>query len=319
MPPLLLASRVRSLSLLRSCLAQHRHLSARRSFCPSRSCSQRRRAHVVVAARFGPESQSSTSLPSSSSSTPFSTRKQLHLPPPPQPPTSAYVHLPFCVKKCFYCDFPVRALGEAGAQSLLPNGSTGGGKKKSLPEGVSSYLDTLLAEIAATAPVVVASASSQLPHPPLRTISFGGGTPSLLPPEEIARLVSALAEKFGGGALADGAEVSLEADPGTFDAARLRSYMGLGVTRVSVGVQVSCEQAADWSTVFKVPGLSKKPPAASPNPLGRPLQAFQGELLALCGRAHDLADVYRAIEAVHAAGPPSWSLDLMSGLPQVCG
>ena len=70
---------------------------------------------------------------------------------------------------------------------------------------------------------------------------------------------------------AAGAEISIEADPGTFDAARLRSYLGLGVTRVSVGVQVSCEQAADWSTVFKVPGLSKKPPAASPNPpAGRP-------------------------------------------------
>ena len=309
MPPLLLASRVRSLSLLRSCLAQHRHLSARRSFCPSRSCSQRRRAHVVVAARFGPESQSSTSLPSSSSSTPFSTRKQLHLPPPPQPPTSAYVHLPFCVKKCFYCDFPVRALGEAGAQSLLPNGSTGGGKKKSLPEGVSSYLDTLLAEIAATAPVVVASASSQLPHPPLRTISFGGGTPSLLPPEEIARLVSALAEKFGGGALADGAEVSLEADPGTFDAESLEGYVAeAGVTRLSVGVQ-----------------------------------SFDEGILRGCGRSHGLEDVERALEVVAAArrrwdsssgssesaaadststansrrktGLRSWSLDLVAGLP----
>ena len=47
------------------------------------------------------------------------------------------------------------------------------------------------------------------------------------------------------------------------------------------------------------------------------LQTFQDDLLQLCGRAHDAADVYRAIEAVHAAGVPSWSLDLMSGLPQV--
>lgn len=48
------------------------------------------------------------------------------------------------------------------------------------------------------------------------------------------------------------------------------------------------------------------------------LQTFQDELLALCGRAHDAADVLRAVEAVHAAGVPSWSLDLMSGLPQAC-
>jgi hypothetical protein len=48
-----------------------------------------------------------------------------------------------------------------------------------------------------------------------------------------------------------------------------------------------------------------------------PPQTFQDDLLQLCGRAHDAADVYRAIEAVHAAGVPSWSLDLMSGLPQV--
>lgn len=47
-----------------------------------------------------------------------------------------------------------------------------------------------------------------------------------------------------------------------------------------------------------------------------PPQTFQDELLALCGRAHDAADVFRAVEAVHAAGVPSWSLDLMSGLPQ---
>jgi oxygen-independent coproporphyrinogen-3 oxidase len=47
------------------------------------------------------------------------------------------------------------------------------------------------------------------------------------------------------------------------------------------------------------------------------MQTFQDELLQLCGRAHDAADVYRAIEAVHAAGVPSWSLDLMSGLPRV--
>ncbi len=301
MPPLLLASRVRSLYLLRSCIAQHsRHLSAARccSFCPTQICSQRRRTHVAAAARSDPES-TSPPLPSSSPST---RKRRLELPLPP-PPTSAYVHLPFCVKKCFYCDFPVRALGEAGAQSLLPKknggkrggggggaggggGGGGGGGRRSLPEGVASYLDTLLAEIAATSPA--AAPSPPRPLPPLKTISFGGGTPSLLPPAEIARLVSALAERFGG--LARGAEVSLEADPGTFDAASLAGYVEAGVTRLSVGVQ-----------------------------------SFDEAVLRGCGRSHGTEDVERALEVAATArrrgteagakGLQSWSLDLVAGLP----
>ena len=220
-------------------------------------------------------------VPSSSSTSSPSTRKQqlLHVPPPP---TSAYVHLPFCVKKCFYCDFPVRALGEAGAQSLLPNGTKE--KSRTLPEGVSAYLDALLAEIAATSP---AAADPTRPLPPLQTISFGGGTPSLLPPSEIARLVSALSEKFGG--LAEDAEVSLEADPGTFDAESVAGYVGAGVTRLSVGVQ-----------------------------------SFDEEVLKGCGRSHGVGDVEKALEVVSAArrNPKkskkklrSWSLDLVAGLP----
>lgn len=289
MPPLL-ASRVRSLSLLRShCLSQHRYLPPRRSSCPSRICSQRRRTHVVAAARFDPES---SPLSLSSSSPPPSTSSS--------PPTSAYVHLPFCVKKCFYCDFPVRALGEAGAESLLPNGSGGGGggKSRNLPEGVSSYLDTLLSEISATAAASAAASSSSSPHPPLCTITFGGGTPSLLPPSEIARLVRALADNFGG-TLADNAEVSLEADPGTFDAESLGAYVReAGVTRLSVGVQ-----------------------------------SFDEGILKGCGRSHGLEDVERALEVAAAERrrwsalsasssksrrPPglrSWSLDLVAGLP----
>ncbi|KAG2495696.1 hypothetical protein HYH03_006296 [Edaphochlamys debaryana] len=130
------------------------------------------------------------------------------------------------------------------------------------------YVDTLLAEIAA---------SRVLPGGPLETVFFGGGTPSLLPPELLARILEALDARVG---LAGGAEVSMEADPGTFDGPRLREYMRLGVTRLSVGVQ-----------------------------------AFQQELLTACGRGHNLADVRAAIDAVHEAGPPSWSLDLISGLP----
>lgn len=83
------------------------------------------------------------------------------------------------------------------------------------------------------------SRSRQCPGPrpalPCQTPSTAAGTPSLIALPLLERLLAALDRRFG---LAAGAEVSIEADPGTFDAARLRAYMGMGVTRVSVGVQV---------------------------------------------------------------------------------
>lgn len=173
-------------------------------------------------------------------------------------PVAAYVHLPFCKRKCSYCDFPVIAVGRDLAQAPHTQDS------------MQRYVEMVVQEIAA---------SRRLNRQPLQSVFFGGGTPSLISLPLLEQLLAALDRQFG---LAAGAEVSIEADPGTFDAARLRAYMGMGVTRVSVGVQ-----------------------------------AFQDELLALCGRAHDVADALRAVEAVHAAGVPSWSLDLMSGLPQL--
>ncbi len=111
----------------------------------------------------------------------------------------------------------------------------------------------------------------------LSTIYFGGGTPSLVSIRSLDRILSALRARFG----ADAAqEITIEADPGTFDASTLRAYVDLGVTRVSVGVQ-----------------------------------AFDDTLLELCGRSHALYDVYKAIDDIHASSIPSWSLDLISGLP----
>jgi putative oxygen-independent coproporphyrinogen III oxidase len=179
-------------------------------------------------------------------------------PPPPRlPPRAAYVHLPFCKRKCLYCDFPVIAVG-----GRAPDGR--------VAADIAAYVDLVLREISA-------SARLNPPDAPLTSVYFGGGTPSLVPPALLEALVTALDRAFG---LAVGAEVSLEADPGTFSAAGLRSYLALGVTRLSVGVQ-----------------------------------SFDDALLAACGRAHDAADAWRAVEAVHAAAPRSWSLDLMSGLP----
>ena len=126
---------------------------------------------------------------------------------------AAYIHLPFCKKKCYYCDFPVVALG------------SGLGTEQA-QDSMSDYVDLLLREVAATA---------RLNWAPLRSVFFGGGTPSLIRPALLERILEALEARFG---IAAGAEISMEADPGTFDADSLRAYMRLGVTRVSVGVQV---------------------------------------------------------------------------------
>ena len=130
-------------------------------------------------------------------------------PAPPRPPRSAYLHLPFCHRRCFYCDFPVVPLGDRADGARSPS--------------IAAYLQLLLAEIA-HAPL----------GPPLATVYFGGGTPSLLSPEQIGRLLAALRQRFG---LAPGAEVTLELDPASFDQQRLAAYLALGVNRVSLGGQ----------------------------------------------------------------------------------
>lgn len=87
------------------------------------------------------------------------------------------------------------------------------------------YVSLLIEEINASAPV------GELP---LRTLYLGGGTPSLIPPQQLDRLIRAVDKRFG---IAAGAEISMEADPGTFDAESLRQYMSLGLSRFSIGVQ----------------------------------------------------------------------------------
>lgn len=174
-----------------------------------------------------------------------------------QPPVSAYIHLPFCKRRCYYCDFPVSIVGSKPQQP-------------GIQQGVQEYIKTLCTEIEATV---------KLPGPPLQTIFFGGGTPTLVPPNLLQQVLSVLRDKYG---IAKDAEISMESDPGTFDANRLQEYMSLGVNRFSMGVQ-----------------------------------CFQQNLLELCGRSHSLDDVYQAIRDIHQARVPNWSLDLISGLPQL--
>ncbi|BAY76785.1 putative oxygen-independent coproporphyrinogen III oxidase [Nostoc linckia NIES-25] len=167
--------------------------------------------------------------------------------------SSAYVHIPFCRRRCFYCDFAVSVVGDR------LRGETSG--------TISQYVEVLCQEIAIT------PAFGQ----PLKTIFFGGGTPSLLSINQLQRVLTQLEQRFG---IDSGVEISMEIDPATFDLEHLAGYHSAGVNRVSLGVQ-----------------------------------AFSQELLQLAGRSHSVDDIFAAIDLIHQVEIPQFSLDLISGLP----
>jgi oxygen-independent coproporphyrinogen-3 oxidase len=122
-------------------------------------------------------------------------------------PFGIYVHVPFCAHRCGYCDFNTYVPGEA---------STGG------------YVEAVTAELALARRVLGDAL------PPAQTVFVGGGTPTLLPPEELARVLAAIREHVG---LAAGAEVTTEANPETVDPAVLAALRAAGFTRISLGMQ----------------------------------------------------------------------------------
>lgn len=160
-----------------------------------------------------------------------------------------YFHIPFCRRKCAYCDFFSVA---------------------ATPDALVGYPQLLRREL-------------RLHHDagrwrtPFATVFFGGGTPSLLPPSAISSLLAEVVDLYG---LLPGAEVSLEANPGTVDAAALAGYRAAGITRLSLGIQS--------------------------------LDAGQLEGL---GRLHGPAGARRAFAAARAAGFESVGVDLMFALP----
>ncbi len=111
----------------------------------------------------------------------------------------------------------------------------------------------------------------------LETIFFGGGTPSLLSVSQVEQILEAITAHF---AIAPNVDISLEANAGTVSLESLQGYRSLGVNRISLGAQ-----------------------------------AFQQELLDVCGRGHSVADIYEAVDAIKNAGFENFSLDLISGLP----
>lgn len=168
-------------------------------------------------------------------------------------PSSAYVHIPFCRRRCFYCDFPISVVGDQR------NGSNSG--------TIAHYVEKLCEEIDRS------NNFGKL----LRTVFFGGGTPSLLTVLQLEQILEELDQKFG---VLPSAEISMEIDPGTFDLEKIQGFQSVGVNRFSLGVQ-----------------------------------AFQSELLQACGRTHTVEDIYTSIDLIHRAGIENFSLDLISGLP----
>ena len=122
------------------------------------------------------------------------------------PPLSLYVHLPWCVRKCPYCDFNSHEL------------------KQDLP--AERYVEALLRDLEQELPLVWGRA--------VQTVFIGGGTPSLFPAQQIERMLSGFRALI---AIAPGAEITLEANPGTIEHDSFLAYGDAGVKRVSLGVQ----------------------------------------------------------------------------------
>jgi len=123
---------------------------------------------------------------------------------------AAYIHIPFCRRRCYYCDFPIFVIGDR------LRGETSGTMRQ--------YLEVLCQEIT-NAPI-----NGQC----LNTIFFGGGTPSLLSVDQLQQILATLDRRLG---ICPGAEISMEIDPGTFDLEHLFGYSHAGINRISLGVQ----------------------------------------------------------------------------------
>ncbi len=168
-------------------------------------------------------------------------------------PTSAYLHIPFCRRRCYYCDFPISVVGDRP----FAHAST----------TIKDYVEALCREIELTA---------KSPEP-LKTIFFGGGTPSLLPVNQLSKIIDTLSKHLG---IDNDAEISMEIDPGTFNREQILGYLDIGIKRISLGVQT-----------------------------------FDDRLLKICGRSHSYSDIMQAIDSIEQIGVPNFSLDLISGLP----
>jgi oxygen-independent coproporphyrinogen-3 oxidase len=132
------------------------------------------------------------------------------------PPVALYVHVPFCVSHCPYCDFVVMA----GAATRGPSNR------------IDAFMDALATELDLRADAL--DGTFGIARPPLRSLYLGGGTPSLLPAAAIDRIVEIVHRRYG---LADDAEITLEANPGPDERGDLRRLRQAGINRLSIGAQ----------------------------------------------------------------------------------
>jgi putative oxygen-independent coproporphyrinogen III oxidase len=123
-------------------------------------------------------------------------------------PTAAYLHIPFCRRRCYYCDFPISVVGDRQTHTATT---------------VEDYVAALCREIGL--------ARSQKP---LQTVFFGGGTPSLLSVRQLTEILETLDRQLE---IASDAEISMEIDPGTFNREQILGYLAAGVNRISLGIQ----------------------------------------------------------------------------------
>lgn len=166
------------------------------------------------------------------------------------PPLSLYVHIPWCVRKCPYCDF-----NSHNAPGALPQ---------------NEYIEALLADLDRDLPLAQGR--------PLRSIFFGGGTPSLFSPESIARILDGASARL---AFTPAIEITMETNPGTVEHGDFAAYRRAGVNRLSFGVQ-----------------------------------SFDDDALKRIGRIHDARQAERAIKRAQDDGLDNLNLDLMYALPQ---
>ena len=165
------------------------------------------------------------------------------------PPLSLYVHIPWCVRKCPYCDFNSHE------------------RRGELP--FAAYVDALLADLDFDLPLVWGRT--------VQTVFFGGGTPSLMPPEFIERFLQGASSRLR---FAPGCEITLEANPGTAEHGRFEGYRAAGVNRLSFGIQT-----------------------------------FDDGCLQRLGRIHDSSEAEAAVKLAQDAGFDNFNLDLMYALP----
>ncbi|MGZ4958502.1 MAG: radical SAM family heme chaperone HemW [Methylomonas sp.] len=167
------------------------------------------------------------------------------------PPLSLYIHFPWCIQKCPYCDFNSHAV------------------KAGIPE--DAYVDALLADLQADLSLLA------MPRT-VNSIFMGGGTPSLFSPAALERLLGGIRELLP---LKEDCEITLEANPGTFESTKFVAFRRLGINRLSIGIQ-----------------------------------SFNDRHLQKLGRVHSSAEAIRAVEIAQNAGFDNLNLDLMFGLPE---